>query len=90
MQLVTVCVCVCRNLLVLKQMPDVSDMGLDFTVVNNDLGKTQVDELKAGGRDIVLTNGNKIEYIHLMSNYRLNRQVSGKISLWFHWVGLQV
>jgi ubiquitin-protein ligase E3 C len=64
-----------RNLLVLKQMPDVSDMGLDFTVVNNDLGKTHIEELKPGGRDIVVSNSNKIEYIHLMSNYKLNRQV---------------
>ena len=35
-----------------------------------------MEELKPGGKDIIVTNSNKIEYIHLMSNYRLNRQVS--------------
>jgi len=35
----------------------------------------QVDELKHGGRDIQVNNSNRIEYIHLMADYRLNRQV---------------
>ena len=35
----------------------------------------QVDELKHGGRDIQVDNSNRIEYIHLMADYRLNRQV---------------
>ena len=38
------CLCVCvRNLLFLKDYDgDVSDLGLDFTVANNDFGETQV------------------------------------------------
>ena len=35
----------------------------------------QVEELKPGGRDIPVTSLNKIEYIHLMADYRLNKQV---------------
>ena len=35
----------------------------------------QVDELKHGGRDIQVNNSNRIEYIHLMADYRLNKQV---------------
>ena len=38
----------------------------------------QVVELKPGGRDIVVTNQNRIEYIHLMADYRLNKQVCEK------------
>jgi hypothetical protein len=43
-------------------------------ILNND----QVVELKPGGRDIVVTNQNRIEYIHLMADYRLNKQVCEK------------
>ena len=35
----------------------------------------QVEELKPGGKDILVTNHNHIEYIHLMADYRLNKQV---------------
>jgi len=44
------------------------------TVVATDVLIYQVDELKHGGRDTQVTNGNRIEYIHLMADYRLNRQ----------------
>ena len=53
-----------------------SELGLDFTVVNNELGEAQVEELKPGGKDIPVTSANHIEYIHLMADYRLNRQVN--------------
>ena len=36
----------------------------------------QVVELKPGGRDIPVTNDNIIDYIQLMADYRLNKQVS--------------
>ena len=52
-----------------------SELGLDFTVVNNELGEAQVEELKPGGKDVPVTSVNHIEYIHLMADYRLNRQV---------------
>ena len=35
----------------------------------------KVEDLKPGGRDIPVTSSNKIEYIHLMADYRLNKQV---------------
>lgn len=65
-----------KNLLSLKTYDgDVSDLGLDFSVVNNDFGQTKVEELKPGGRDIPVTNSNKIEYIHLMADYKINKQI---------------
>ena len=33
-------------------------------------------ELIKGGLDIGVTNGNKIHYIHLMADYRLNKQAN--------------
>lgn len=38
----------------------------------------QVVELKPGGRDIPVTTSNRISYIHLVADYRLNKQVSPK------------
>lgn len=65
-----------KNLLSLKDYEgDVSDLGLDFTVVNNEIGEAQMEELKPGGKDMLVTNQNRIEYIHLMADYRLNRQM---------------
>jgi hypothetical protein len=34
-----------------------------------------VVELKPGGRNIAVTDANKIEYIHLMADYKINKQV---------------
>ncbi|MBN3308090.1 UBE3C ligase, partial [Amia calva] len=65
-----------RNLLFLKSYEeDVEDLGLNFTVVNNDLGEAQVVELKTGGKDITVTTANRIAYIHLVADYRLNKQI---------------
>ncbi|XP_036905409.1 ubiquitin-protein ligase E3C isoform X3 [Sturnira hondurensis] len=65
-----------RNLLFLKSYEgDVEELGLNFTVVNNDLGEAQVVELKSGGKDIPVTSANRIAYIHLVADYRLNRQI---------------
>ncbi|KAJ1099719.1 hypothetical protein NDU88_004818 [Pleurodeles waltl] len=65
-----------KNLLFLKSYEgDVEELGLNFTVVNNDLGEAQVVELKTGGKDIPVTSGNRIAYIHLVADYRLNKQI---------------
>ena len=50
-------------------------MELDFTVVSEELGKTHVEELKPSGATTVVTNENRIEYIHLVADYKLNRQI---------------
>lgn len=65
-----------RNLLSLKAYDgDVSDLGLDFTVVSHELGETRVEELKPGGANITVNSGNRIEYIQLMADYKLNKQI---------------
>uniref|UniRef100_A0A8C4X6B0 Ubiquitin-protein ligase E3C n=1 Tax=Erpetoichthys calabaricus TaxID=27687 RepID=A0A8C4X6B0_ERPCA len=65
-----------KNLLFLKSYEeDVEELGLNFTVVNNDLGEAQVVELKPGGKDIPVTTANRIAYIHLVADYRLNKQI---------------
>ncbi|XP_034246430.1 ubiquitin-protein ligase E3C [Thrips palmi] len=65
-----------KNLLFLKNYKeDVADLGLDFSVVNDELGETKVEELKPGGSNIPVTSVNRVEYIHLMADYKLNKQI---------------
>lgn len=53
-----------------------SELGLDFTAVTESLGVTSYIELKPDGKQTVVDNSNCIEYVHLMADYKLNRQVS--------------
>ena len=65
-----------KNLISLKNYKgDVSELGLDFSVITSELGTNITEELKLNGSNIPVTNSNKIEYIHLMSDYKLNKQV---------------
>ncbi|XP_048762043.2 ubiquitin-protein ligase E3C-like [Ostrea edulis] len=66
-----------RNLLSLKTLngKEVDDLGLDFTTVDDNFGQRKVVELKLGGRNIAVTDANKIEYIHLMADYKINKQI---------------
>lgn len=65
-----------RNLLYLRDYNgDVSDLGLDFTTVSNDLGETRIMELKPNGRNIPVTNENRLEYIQRLADLKLNLQL---------------
>ena len=65
-----------KNLLYLKNYDgDVQDLGLDFTIVSEEVGQAHVEEMKAGGANIPVTNENRIEYIHLVADFKLNRQI---------------
>ncbi|XP_042041687.1 E3 ubiquitin-protein ligase UPL7-like isoform X2 [Salvia splendens] len=65
-----------RNLMYVKHYDgDVRDLVLDFTVTEESLGKRLVIELKPGGKDICVTNDNKLQYVHAMADYKLNRQI---------------
>lgn len=66
-----------KNMKYLKNCPaeTVEDLGLNFTVVNNAFGSAQEIELKPNGRNIPVTAGNRIEYIHRLAHYRMNKQI---------------
>lgn len=54
---------------------DVKELSLDFTVTEESFGKRHVIELKHGGKDVSVTNENKMQYVHAIADYKLNRQV---------------
>lgn len=54
---------------------DVKELFLDFTVTEESFGKHYSIDLKPGGKDVAVTNENKMQYIHAMADYKLNRQV---------------
>ncbi|RDY07374.1 E3 ubiquitin-protein ligase UPL7, partial [Mucuna pruriens] len=54
---------------------DIKELCLDFTVTEESLGKRYVVELKSGGKDISVTNENKMQYMHAMADYKLNQQI---------------
>jgi ubiquitin-protein ligase E3 C len=59
-----------------------SDFGLDFTISSRLLrhDKTITVDLKPNGEKIPVTNANKLEYIHLVSKYRLSLQAYSQTS----------
>ncbi|KAF8042732.1 hypothetical protein BT93_A1151 [Corymbia citriodora subsp. variegata] len=65
-----------RNLMYVKHFDgDVKELSLDFTITEESFGKNHVIELRPGGRDICVTNENKMQYIHAIADYKLNRQI---------------
>lgn len=66
-----------RGLLMLRshRRQDVQDLGLDFTMLTDELGAQKINELKPGGANIPVTAENRIEYIHLVADYKLNKQI---------------
>ena len=51
------------------------DLDLDFTIAVDDFGENKVVLLKSEGDEIAVTNENRIEYIHLVADYKLNKQI---------------
>ena len=56
---------------------DAQDLSLDFTLVEEMFGEHRTVELRPGGASIAVTNENKLQYIHAVADYKLNRQVKG-------------
>ncbi|KAK9153824.1 hypothetical protein Sjap_001304 [Stephania japonica] len=65
-----------RNLMYVKGYDgDVKELSLDFTVTEELLGKRVTIDLKPGGKDIIVTNENKLQYVHAIADYKLNGQI---------------
>lgn len=65
-----------KNLMYVKLFDgDVKELSLDFTVTEELLGQRVVTELKPGGKNVAVTNENKLQYVHAIADYKLNRQI---------------
>lgn len=65
-----------HNLMYLKRYEgDARDLALDFTVTEEIFGRRTVVDLISGGANIQVTNENKLQYVHAMADYKLNRQM---------------
>lgn len=55
---------------------DITDvLDLTFSVEDERFGATTVIDLKPGGRDIPVTNDNKLEYVTLITQWRIEKRV---------------
>ncbi|KAI7900959.1 uncharacterized protein BX663DRAFT_140672 [Cokeromyces recurvatus] len=74
-----------RNLTFIKHYEgDVEDLCLSFETNEEVLGKIESHELKFRGRDTTVTNSNKIEYIYLMADYKLNQRAREQTKAFIH------
>lgn len=67
-----------KNLMFLRTCDDadvVDSLGLNFVATNQAFGKTTEYELVRDGSNVPVTALNRIEYIHRVSNYRMNTQI---------------
>jgi ubiquitin-protein ligase E3 C len=73
-----------KGLLAVKNFDgNVEDLSLDFTSTHMENGKSVNFELIPNGRDIPVTNQNRIHYIYLIANYRLNIQIAKQCRAFF-------
>jgi ubiquitin-protein ligase E3 C len=51
------------------------DLQLDFSLLVDEFGVPRRVDLKPGGKDIRVDSSNRIEYIHLVADFYLNRRI---------------
>ena len=60
---------------------DISDMtDLTFSVDEHEFGEYGTLELKPGGAETVVTEDNKVEYVHLLSEYKMTGSIKPQIN----------
>ena len=60
---------------------DISDMvELTFSVDEHDFGEQGTVELKPGGSDIIVTEENKVEYVRLLTEYKMTGSIKPQIN----------
>ena len=51
------------------------DLHLDFSLLVDEFGVMRKVDLKSNGKDIRVDNSNRIEYIHLVADFYLNKRI---------------
>ncbi|KAG5455723.1 MAG: hypothetical protein BJ554DRAFT_4760 [Olpidium bornovanus] len=62
---------------------DAEDLALNFTTTVSEFGSTKIIELISDGANVPVTNANKIRYIYLVANYRLNVEIDQQCRAFF-------
>lgn len=63
---------------------DITDvLDLTFSIDAEDFGETKIIELKPGGKDIAVTEENKVEYVRLVTEQRLTKSIRKQVSSCF-------
>jgi ubiquitin-protein ligase E3 C len=55
---------------------DMEDLSLSFSLDINAFGENKVVDLVKGGRSIPVTKENRMKYVYLVANYKLNMQIA--------------
>jgi ubiquitin-protein ligase E3 B len=69
-----------KNLSAIKYDENVGDLELTFSHSEFHLGKLITHELVPNGCHIKVTNDNKIRYIHLLSHFKLHKQIREQVA----------
>ncbi|KAG8973411.1 hypothetical protein FRC05_008802 [Tulasnella sp. 425] len=73
-----------QGLLFLKHYDgNFEDLSLNFTVTDNEFGETKTIDLIPNGANIPVTKENRMQYIYMVSNYRLNVQMKQQSEAFF-------
>ncbi|KAF9009589.1 hypothetical protein BDQ17DRAFT_1388399 [Cyathus striatus] len=73
-----------NGLIFLKHYPgNPEDLALNFTVAIEELGVTKSVDLIPNGSNIAVTRENKLQYITLVSHYRLSKQIKKQSEAFF-------
>lgn len=59
---------------------DVADLSLTFCLEEEVAGTKKTVDLVPGGRDVQVDNSNVLLYIHAVADWKLNKQVRGRMS----------
>ena len=59
------------------------DLSLNFTVANEEFGVSKTLDLIPNGRNVAVTNENRVQYITLVAHYRLNVQTEKQCAAFF-------
>eukprot|EP00842_Homolaphlyctis_polyrhiza_P005792 jgi/Hompol1/6213/HPOL_002212-RA len=60
-----------------------ADLGLNFTVSENEFGVTRNVELIPDGANVPVTNENRIRYVYFTANYKLNTKIARQCQAFF-------
>ncbi|GAA5989061.1 hypothetical protein JCM11641_002312 [Rhodosporidiobolus odoratus] len=74
-----------RGLINLKTYPGnvEEDLSLNFTITEDDFGVSRTIDLIPNGSETAVTNDNRMQYIVLVSHYRLNAQIAPQCRAFF-------